>query len=100
MELPFVRLNGCMNAKEGDKKHFRPNAEVVQVWSSIKHHKEGYSVDEVQASKEPELVLVATLEAVDEGHEFVDADQFESLVDDPVLTESTEGEELEGERIE
>ena len=51
-----------------------------------------HSVDKVETSKEPALVLVAALEAVDEGHEFVDAGESQCLVDQPVLAESAERE--------
>ena len=97
MQVLLVRLNKGMNSKQDDYFNFRQN--TIEV-TSIACAKYKHAIEEIHASKEPQLVLVATLEAVDEWHEFVDAGEFEYLLDNPVLTESTEGEEVEGEGIE
>ena len=77
------------------------NVEQCAVYTYSKSKENCDSIDEVEASKEPQPVLVATLDpAVDKRFEFADDRELKCLVNDPVLAESTQGEELEGEWVE
>lgn len=99
MNALLVRLDKSMDTKQENKDNFGVHIEEKTVGTDSESQEDYHSVDEVETSKESQLVSIATLKAVNKGCEFVESNYFEDPVNDPMFAETTEGEELEGERV-